>query len=1051
MNSPRSILRPFQLDTVRLVNRTFWHNHGSARRFLVADEVGLGKTLVARGIIQAGMSWAKSQNRPFRVVYLCANAALAQQNRQRLFDGLPLDLIERDRLTMLADHLPRAGRSAAVALTPRTSFHLKQRLGMAPERALLLALCRAAHWPDTRSARARNVFLGNKDVSQFDQLVGDMSGHIQGAQAGHSGGFDRRVIAALRSDPRHLRKRYTNLLTLYPQHNSAGDANARADFIRDLRHEVAHAVLQSLNPDLVILDEFQRFRYLIDETPEQEEALTSDLDADECAARNLARDLLKSQARMLLLSATPFKPFTRAEDEIDHHTDFTAVMHFLLQDPATELQLQQALESRRCALLSGNRRSSDKARGEAESIMRQVISRHERVTATRDGDSMLRIRGADPEHAIGLDPKHVEDAWSWIRLAKAIGQRDPLALWSSAPYAMHFLDDYQFADRLTELRRTRRGRAELAEAMVGCRFAQLPSRGKLKSYATAPTAHPGLAWLQRDTIDAGWWNMPWLPPSLPYWKLGGPFAHAGAVTKHLIFSTWRAVPRSLASLLSYSAEYHAVHAARRGHHSGRHTRPLARRHDDDAVAHDSWWMQATSKPVQAFRFHTHRKPQWSLLALTYPSRVLDNVGASIASAHRQPLDDQDAFKRVRAAIRKLMAQLPQGRKRGTPDRRWFGLAPVLLDLHHGGIETFGADGVPEPLQPMQRLLAEVESIVGHIGVQPPQLIDELARMALASPAVCARRSLMRSGCRATSVTTYAARIAVAMTRYLEKRPHIVAIKASYGAPLWRGVLMRSMDGCFQAVLDEQMHLLASDGLTSEQITNEIVESLELRPAMVESSRPPHKRDTHGDHKHFPFRTHFAVRFGAKESIEGEGDESEVERLRRVRSAFNAPWWPFVLATTSIGQEGLDFHRWCSSVVHWNLPWNPVDLEQREGRVHRYRNLAVRRNLVELKRRSLGRVDPMTDPWTTMFGSIKQEYGGMMPDWLLPGQAKIDRVIPMLPMSQDQGSYTHLCQLLSRYRALLGQPRQEELYREMDKVMRNRLENDTINLQPRHRK
>jgi len=28
-------------------------------------------------------------------------------------------------------------------------------------------------------------------------------------------------------------------------------------------------------------------------------------------------------------------------------------------------------------------------------------------------------------------------------------------------------------------------------------------------------------------------------------------------------------------------------------------------------------------------------------------------------------------------------------------------------------------------------------------------------------------------------------------------------------------------------------------------------------------------------------------------------------------------------------EGLDFHHYCHAIVHWNLPSNPVDLEQRE--------------------------------------------------------------------------------------------------------------------------
>ena len=64
----------------------------------------------------------------------------------------------------------------------------------------------------------------------------------------------------------------------------------------------------------------------------------------------------------------------------------------------------------------------------------------------------------------------------------------------------------------------------------------------------------------------------------------------------------------------------------------------------------------------------------------------------------------------------------------------------------------------------------------------------------------------------------------------------------------------------------------------------------------------------------------------------------------VREAFNSPFWPFVLTTTSVGQEGLDFHLYCRDIVHWNLPSNPVDLEQREGRTDRYDGLSIRRNI-----------------------------------------------------------------------------------------------------------
>ncbi|OYD87210.1 hypothetical protein CDG77_30600 [Nostoc sp. 'Peltigera membranacea cyanobiont' 213] len=51
--------------------------------------------------------------------------------------------------------------------------------------------------------------------------------------------------------------------------------------------------------------------------------------------------------------------------------------------------------------------------------------------------------------------------------------------------------------------------------------------------------------------------------------------------------------------------------------------------------------------------------------------------------------------------------------------------------------------------------------------------------------------------------------------------------------------------------------------------------------------------------------------------------------------FKSQFRSFVLATTSVEQEGLDFHLYYHAIVHWNLPSNPVDLEQREGRVHGY--------------------------------------------------------------------------------------------------------------------
>lgn len=68
----------------------------------------------------------------------------------------------------------------------------------------------------------------------------------------------------------------------------------------------------------------------------------------------------------------------------------------------------------------------------------------------------------------------------------------------------------------------------------------------------------------------------------------------------------------------------------------------------------------------------------------------------------------------------------------------------------------------------------------------------------------------------------------------------------------------------------------------------------------------------------------------------------------LRTAFNSPFPPYVLASTSVGQEGLDFHRYCDSIIHWTPPGNPAILRQREGRLDRFSSLQVRMAVQQIK-------------------------------------------------------------------------------------------------------
>ena len=175
------------------------------------------------------------------------------------------------------------------------------------------------------------------------------------------------------------------------------------------------------------------------------------------------------------------------------------------------------------------------------------------------------------------------------------------------------------------------------------------------------------------------------------------------------------------------------------------------------------------------------------------------------------------------------------------------------------------------------------------------------------------------------------------------------------------------------------------------------------------------------------RSRFAVAFG--DQVLDEGGQA---RVGAVSVSFNSPFWPFVLASTSVGQEGLDFHLWCHAVVHWNLPTNPVDLEQREGRVHRYKCHAVRRNIAEKLGPDLLREGrPEGDPWETLFeraaAGRDPDDGEMVPYWVFhQGRATIDRLVPMLPFSRESARLPRLRKSLAVYRLAFGQPRQEEL-------------------------
>jgi hypothetical protein len=327
------------------------------------------------------------------------------------------------------------------------------------------------------------------------------------------------------------------------------------------------------------------------------------------------------------------------------------------------------------------------------------------------------------------------------------------------------------------------------------------------------------------------------------------------------------------------------------------------------------------------------------------------------------------------------------------------------------------------------------------GAMPEDLPRVLALTGLAGPANAALRSMLRLysdgdlSDRDIPHRLAAARIGWGF-RTLFNRPESMAmVRRGSREPYWRLALWYCAAGCLPSVLDEYLHvlrdargLIAADAAKACQtLADSAVDALSVRTATLDVDQLLTDPDNSVALQRQSMRTHFAMRFGSDRTE----DQKQMQRDRAVMGAFNSPFWPFVMTTTSVGQEGLDFHWYCHSVTHWNLPSNPVDLEQREGRIQRYKGLAVRKNVAR-QHGSHALMAGSEDIWKEVFelASADSPKGdrGLHPCWLYPldDGAFIERHVPMYPLSKDEVRLSNLMRSLGAYRLVFGQPRQDEL-------------------------
>ena len=106
----------------------------------MADEVGLGKTLVASGVIALATEHllGKKVGR-IDIVYVCSNMSIASQNLRRLNVSGKQKFERFTRLSLLPIDISDIRKNPInyVGLTPGTSFDPRSRDGKVEERALI--------------------------------------------------------------------------------------------------------------------------------------------------------------------------------------------------------------------------------------------------------------------------------------------------------------------------------------------------------------------------------------------------------------------------------------------------------------------------------------------------------------------------------------------------------------------------------------------------------------------------------------------------------------------------------------------------------------------------------------------------------------------------------------------------------------------------------------------------------------------------------------------------------------------------------------------------
>ena len=888
------------------------------RRFAIADEVGLGKTIIAARVTEI-LSRKKER---FKTIYLTSNKRLSLQNKPALLELLPrfntdIDESADDRVLTWAAHARHRARLQVLAWSVETSFSLAG--------------------PGTRAEREMiHSAAGPFGACPQNHLGNNMEGRPPEVEPS----FQALVRRALKAS------RQTSC------------DESRSACIRRTRRAIVDEIYQDEDyaPDLIICDEFQRYR--------------SVLNQEDSVLRRLVAG--KGKTMTLFLSATP----------LDVHLDGPA-----LHDNADLLKELLEMVDPHAAeeLLSRDGQSSLHAYFEDLTEYARTLRNNPNIAPPRD---LLRLRDelssrmtllvGRRERAIHKDSLEIDEAWSWKNMPKAIAAMDRAwatttaskvrrtphsrgswkSLWlSSREFPLGASDpsyafSKPFVSRNGYLNRPGRALAselgELGEHWKLTALKKIAIGGLLRSDQGAKTCEPARLWIEPgEKIEEG-------------------------CGKILIFAGWRAALREIVGL---TAEKRS-----RG-------KPIFKKVPA--------WMS---------------EPLLDGILINGPTHVYNEFIGTLKSASRQLKQgrrDRDWTSQTQDYndwLMRLFAGV--GLNKGDLLSDAFALYKATTDRTVNFPKSISEPPKLSPAFFRAIIQPLIHSRDADARYYPNRILPYALAFALSDCALPEEEGGKHSSLRpsTTALVKYLLRPIAQKLIQLDTRP---------GRSRIRIYRLKMAGYCrdhhlLETLIEYFDHLIPERGPDKLRKRIEgalacVEKSLDLDPAQILASRltPTGQRGRHTVTNH-------AVHPFGLQTNESSGKKSSATADTNRRVAFNSPFFPFILAASQAGEEGLNFHSYCRTVVHWDVPADPAALIQREGRVYRYRCLALRNP----HRNGLNAFRWPGDP---------TDLDDELPASFSSESARIDRRIFCLPLTEEYRRLERLKVRLGYFQVLVGSP------------------------------